>query len=99
MHKILFLIATTTVATTAEASLPEPLYSYKNTYISCVNTVVAQTLEAGNEVSEPLLRTACMQELATLRAVVPEGMTSFFFDQLREEVKSNVYRQVAPPSQ
>lgn len=94
MRRSLSILVLSALPIAASANLPEPLNGYKNTYISCINTVVGQALSEGNEVTESLLLSACLGELASLKAVIPKNMEAMFSEQLKQEVKANVYKQV-----
>ena len=99
MCRFTFIIFLSVVAVAAKANLPEPLNSYKNAYISCVNVIVSQTLNTGEEVTEPLLQGACPNELASLITMVPKNMEAAFLEQLRNEVQANLYKQLTLTSQ
>ncbi len=97
--RYLSIIVLSLLAIAAKANLPEPLNSYKNTYISCINVIVDQTLKANQEVTESLLSTSCSNELASLKAVIPENMKAGFLEQPRGAVVSNAHNQQASSPQ
>jgi len=99
MRHLLSAIVFSSLAVTANANLPEPMGSMKNAYVNCLNAVITATQDAGNPITEPLMRSACPNELASLKAVVPDNMEAAFLEQLEGEIMGNLHSQIVTPTQ